>query len=184
MITERTLHRFLTAILVFLFCLNAIVQAQKRHEDDIEYYSSNVNIGTYNRSEWDNATDIRYNKSGSPFNGSMKLRFNLVKVNYSLKLNFLFNGTVGNPKGDEVNLVMDSPEIGHLIKFKAQLIVFNKTLINDSDISGNKNTTHNFYNEWNAYRNIQPKRNSSEEGSHGNQTTGIICFRLVPKMTP
>ncbi|GFU67458.1 hypothetical protein TNCV_1599401 [Trichonephila clavipes] len=121
------------------------------------------------------------NKTFIPFKGSMIFHLFAKKLNISTTLDITFNGTVGNPKGDKINVTVSSPK-NKTISFVVEPFVLDKqgkplTPKNSTKDYYQQIQNNEFFNEWSTY---ETYRNTSEGNSTDNPSKelGVICFKL------
>ncbi|GFU13972.1 hypothetical protein NPIL_155511 [Nephila pilipes] len=182
------LQRFLTAIIVFLFCMIAIIQTQNTDSNEYDENKENITInGNFSSdifnstvsNETDDGFDYRFINTG-PYNGTIDMKMNILDANYSFILNFTFNGTTKNPHVDEISFVMKSPKSKETVPFKVNLLLLDphgKPLHIEHEHTfenrNQENTAQHILNELKWFA----KRNSSEDDSNM-EGSNIFCLGL------
>ncbi|GFR15742.1 hypothetical protein TNCT_583901 [Trichonephila clavata] len=175
------LHRFLTVSICFLVFLLATIQGQSSTTTTGSSTvasttgSSNVTGGGGNKTG-------PSNKTGIPYKGSLRFQLSAKSLNFSTSLNVTFNGTVGNPKGDKINITVASPKLNKTTSFEVQPFVLDKRGKPLNPKNSNKDyyeqlQNNEYFNEWNTY---ETYRNASKGNSSGKpaEKVGVICFKL------
>ncbi|GFY55456.1 hypothetical protein TNIN_352041 [Trichonephila inaurata madagascariensis] len=139
--------------------------------------SSNVTAG----GETGNKTSSS-NMTGIPFKGSMIFHLMAKKLNINTHFDITFNGTVGNPKGDTINVTVTSEKLNKTISIVVEPFVLDKegkplTPKNSTKDYYQRIQNSEFFNEWNTH---ETYRNTSKGNSTGNPSNelGVICFKF------
>ncbi|GFY55459.1 hypothetical protein TNIN_352071 [Trichonephila inaurata madagascariensis] len=186
-------YRFLKVVIICLVLLLVIIQAEitgyinstEPSKDNVTIAKNSTVVSTTavynvtNKSTTSKKTgkDV-CNETEIPFVGYITLWMSIPHEKFTVNLNFSFNGTVGNPKGDKINFKMGSPKHNETLNFKIQLLILDESgepLIPKITSGITKNIRRKDSDDEDFIEQKTYETNSTDDAF----SIGIICMKLL-----